>query len=133
MSDVRNPVTVVNESDRPIYVQAAQVVTTTATIANGASLSGAIDLSTGKLARIAMPASWTAANLTFQASYDGATYNDLYDQNGTEYTVTAAASRSILVPFADFIGIRYLKIRSGTSGAAVNQGADRTLNLVLVP
>lgn len=106
----------------------------TATIASGASLSGAVDLgSGGRAARIAMPAAWTTANLTFQASYDGITYNNLYDKDGVEYTAQAAASRSILLPVADWYGIRYLKVRSGTSAAAVNQGAARSLIIQAVP
>lgn len=120
----------------PLSVSAssATIATTTATIANGASLSGAIDLSAGRLARIAIPASWTTANLTFQTSADNVTFNDLYDSYGTEYTATVGgASRAIIIPLADFIGVRYLKIRSGTTGTPVNQGADRTLTLVLVP
>lgn len=111
----------------------AQVITKTATVALGESLSGAVDCSAGRAARISMPAAWDTANLTFQASADGVTYNNLYDSSGTEYTVTAAASRSILLPLVDFISIRYLKIRSGTSGSAVNQTAARTITLVLVP
>ena len=113
----------------------AQVITKTGTITNGTSLSGAIDCSAGRPSRIAMPSTWDSANLTFQASADGTTYNNLYDSSGNEYTVTAAASRSILLPLADFISIRYLKIRSGTSGSPVNQttSGDRVLTLVLVP
>jgi hypothetical protein len=114
----------------PLYVQPV-------TISNGTSLSAAVDLETtagigARLARIDMPAAWTAANLTFQASTDGVTYNNLFDSSGGEYTVTAAANAAIIVPLADFIGIRFLKIRSGTSGTPVNQAADRTLQLVLV-
>lgn len=112
----------------------AQVTTTTATITNGTSLSTGIDLGTARLSRIVIPAAWTAANITFQASADGVTYADLYDASGTEYTITVGgASRSIIVPLADFVGIRYVKVRSGTTGSPVNQGADRALTLVLVP
>lgn len=113
----------------PLYVLPA-------TISSGQSLSGAIDLESAgqgaRLARIDMPPTWTAANLSFQASYDGTTYNNLFDSGGTEYAVTAAASAAIIVPLADFLGIRFLKIRSGTSGTPVAQGADRALQLVLV-
>jgi hypothetical protein len=48
------------------------------------------------LCAIDMPADWDAANLTFQASYNtGGTFDDLYDQYGTETSVTAAADRYI--------------------------------------
>jgi hypothetical protein len=104
----------------------------TATIANGASLSGVVDLRNARLAGIVMPASWTAANLTFQTSPDGVAYNDRYDRFGVEYVVTAAAARSIQVPLDDFLSVRYLKVRSGTAGAAVAQGGARDVTLVLV-
>lgn len=103
--------------------------TTTVTIANGASLSAAINLAGEGVLSIRMPAAWTTANLTFQASTDGTTYNDVYDEFGTEYTVTAAASRHILVDPSKFAGATYLKVRSGTTGTPVNQGADRSLVL----
>lgn len=105
----------------------------TSTITNGTSLSGAIDLGAATLFGIQMPSAWTTANLTFQASTDGATYANLYDSTGAEVTVTAAASQFIVMAVPpQWIGLRYLKIRSGTSGTAVNQAADRTLQIVSV-
>lgn len=103
------------------------------TIANGGSLSGAIDLAGRTAIRLLMPAAWTAAVLTLQFSPDGVTYNNVYDSFGTEYTIQAAASRAILLVPADFLGVRYLKLRSGTAGAAVNQGADRAITVVSRP
>lgn len=103
----------------------------TASIANGASLSAAVSLETGRLFALQMPASWTTANLTFQASHDGTTYADMYDEEGTEVTVTAAASRVIVLEPARWLGIRCLKVRSGTSGSPVNQGAAREITLLL--
>lgn len=117
----------------PMPVGNSQVSATSATIANAASVTGAIDLGTGRLARIVIPAAWTTANLTFQTSYDGTNYADLYDASGTEYTVqVGGVSRAILLPIADWLGVRYLKIRSGTSGSPVAQGGSRTLNLAVV-
>lgn len=117
------------------YVASAAPGSAAAVILSGASLSAAIDLAEQRLHRIAMPAAWTAAGLTFQVSADGVTFNDLYNEAG-EYALTSSvvgASRSIVVDQAIFYGIRYLKVRSGTGAAAVNQGADRTLTLVTVP
>jgi hypothetical protein len=110
-----------------------EIAYTTATIANGASLSGAVDLGRYRLARIEMSAAWTAAAITFQVSRDGVTYYNLYDKTGTEYSVTTDASRGVIIPLTDFLGVQFLKVRSGTAGAAVNQAAERVLNLVLVP
>lgn len=99
------------------------------TIANGASLSDAVDLKNNRLSYIQMPGTWTTANLTFQVSEDGETYNNLYNDAGTEYTVTAAASQVLRLTLHDWLAVRYLKIRSGTAGSPVNQAAARTLRL----
>ena len=102
----------------------------TATIANGASLSGAVDLAGKTLLGIIMPATWTAANLTFQVSTDGITYYDLYDNIGTEKTILSASNRFIFTVPADWVGVRYVKVRSGTAGTPVNQAAARDIKLV---
>lgn len=99
--------------------------------AGAGGLTSGIDLKTRRLSRIAIPSGWiTATSITFQTSVDGVTFYNLYDSIGTEYAVTVAASRSVLVPLIDFIGIRYIKIRSGTAAAAVNQTGSPVLQLV---
>lgn len=102
-------------------------------IASAGSLSGAASLLGLSLCGIVMPASWTTANLTFQVSRDGTTFVNLYDKSGNEYTVTAAASRGIIVPWEDFALWRYVKVRSGTAGAPVAQDAARSLILMARP
>lgn len=106
------------------------LIRTPVTIASGQSLSAAIDLAGTTMLGLLMPASWTTANLTLQASADGVTFADVYTEAGSEKTLTAAASRFILLEPADFTGVRFLKLRSGTSAAAVNQGADRSITLL---
>jgi len=112
------------------YQPALQTVT--ATILGTASLSAAVDLMGGRLVGIQMPSAWTAAGLTFQASADGETYADLYDDGGNEVGGSAAASRYIVFDAgANFEGVRWLKVRSGTAASAVNQDATRTLTLAV--
>lgn len=108
-------------------------ITRTATIANGASLSDAVQLDGSALVGIVMPATWTAANLTIQASHNDSTYNNVYDELGTEKTIVAAASRYISLNPADFAGSDSIKVRSGTAGTPVNQAAARSVILVLLP
>lgn len=106
--------------------------TFSATIVSGASLSGAIDVAGTTLISIQMPAAWTAANLTFQGSADGSTYADVYNDSGDEYSIPVSASRFVMLDQVQnrFRGMRYFKVRSGTSGTPVNQGADRVLSLI---
>jgi len=103
----------------------------TATIASGTSLSPATGLGAKTLVGIAMPAGWDAASLTFQISIDG----------GTTWLEMAAFSAGIVASASNFIsvdptywrGLNNIKVRSGTSGAAVNQTADRVLTLLVRP
>lgn len=101
------------------------------TIPSGATgLSAEIDLVGLAVIEIVMPATWVAAALTFSGSdASGGTFTNLYDAAGGEYTVQAAASRRIKVPASDLLGDCFLKLRSGLSGAAVDQTADRVLTL----
>jgi hypothetical protein len=97
------------------------------TILNGASLSNAATVRGGLPAVIEMPAAWTAASLTFQTSGDGTNFFNLYDETGTEVSVTTDASRRIRLEPTHWAGLWQIKIRSGTAGVAVNQGGDRVL------
>lgn len=103
-----------------------------ATILSAASLSAAVDLQNMKLVGLQMPSAWTTANLTFQGSFNGTTFADVYDSDGTEVTVTAAAARYIILDPATFAAFRKIKVRSGTTGSAVTQSADRTIQLVVI-
>jgi hypothetical protein len=102
-------------------------------IANGQSLSGAVNLAGHLLVGVVMPSAWTTANLTLQVSRDASTYNNLHDFAGNEYTIVAAASRHILLDPSELAGAEWVKVRSGTSGTPVNQGAARVLYLVVRP
>jgi len=106
-----------------------------ATIAESGSLSAEIDLGAGRvLCAIDMPADWTAANLTFQASYNtGGTFDNLYDQYGTEKNITAAEDRYISLDDPAFwMGVRYLKVRSGTAASPVAQTREGGTVVTLV-
>lgn len=95
------------------------------------SISAEIDLGKGgKLQGIYMPAAWTTADITLQAaSSSGGTFLDVYDDAGTEASISAAASRYITLYPDQFAGVRFIKIRSGTTGTPVNQAAARSLVL----
>jgi len=105
-----------------------------ATIAAGAALSGPCALGALTLVGISMPATWTAAPLTFQVSPDGGTtWQELYDGAGNEITVTAAAGQFIILladPSYLWRGVNMVQVRSGTAAAPVNQPAGAMVNLV---
>ena len=111
----------------PVLIPAARV--------NG--LSDPIDLRGFAIKGIIMPPAWTAANITFQANnqeVDNGNYQNVVDSAGVEFTITAAAARYITFLAADHeraVALRFVKVRSGTSGTPVQQGADRYIILVV--
>lgn len=102
-----------------------------AVIANGASLSGEVDLGALDLVGIVMPAVWTAAGMTFQVSIDGGvTWVEHTTSAGAETTFTVAASQYVAVDPTLWRGVNAVKVRSGTLAVPVSQGQATTLNLV---
>jgi hypothetical protein len=109
-------------------------------IANGTSLSQAVDFRGFALKGIITPAAWTAAAISLQASADGQTFVPLVIDNGSVQTslIATVAVSSYYAPKTPsgtypFPMPRFIKIRSGTDGTPVNQGADRLFTLVVVP
>jgi hypothetical protein len=103
-------------------------------IASGTSLSAAVPLGSKVLIGIGMPAvGWDAAALTFQGSLDGGiTWLELMNDASAAISAAVAAGQFIMLStLFSWRAINHIKVRSGTSGAPVNQTADRTLTLVL--
>ena len=99
------------------------------TIANRASLSSVLDCSTtvSGIKRITMPADWTPAWLTFQASQDGTTFSDLYFPDGKLVVVTVVPGSTVVVK-GDVWRAAFFKFRSGPPNAPVVQLATRTFS-----
>lgn len=107
-----------------------------ATIATGAALSAGVGLGAKALVGIVMPATWDAAALTFQVSTDGGTTWQEMQSTSAVISFTAAASQFLAVDPALWRGVNMVKVRSGTSGAPVNQttgGTDRIVGLLVKP
>ena len=115
-----------------VHAASAYGVTRTAlTIPSGAAVpTSGIDLAGLTPVGIWMPSAWTTAVLTFSASADVSPRCEINDAYGGEVTAQAAASRRIALDPALFLGMPYLRVRSGTTGTPVNQAADRVLTLV---
>jgi hypothetical protein len=112
-----------------------EIDTVEVVIAAGQALSPEVDIGTKSLVAISLPPNWTAAGLSFQASFDGETWGELVDTTNTAITVAAVAiaggnPAQIAVNPAQWQGIAALKIRSGTSGAPVNQVNAVTITLI---
>ena len=118
-----------------VGILAPTITASTATIANGASLSDAVAVEAGKTVRgVIVPSAWTAAQISYKVSHDsGVTYTSLRDPAGNEHvngSTTVAVSS--FIPFPTVVGITHIKIMSGTNdGVAVNQGAQRLLTVLV--
>jgi hypothetical protein len=101
--------------------------TQTVTVAAGASLSGASTKISGqRLVGVMTASTWDAAKLTFQVSSDGTNYADLYSETAEYEVASVTGAAAVALDPAKFVGWDYVKVRSGTSGAATNQ-ADATI------
>ncbi len=110
-----------------------------ATIANGAAVSTAIDVSKLQLLGIAVvvPAAWTAADIGFEVSSDGTTWIPLQDDTGARIKiagVTTNASKAYIAPsgawaVGAFPYARLVSLNTST-GANANQAAERLLTFV---
>ena len=94
------------------------------TIPHNESLSDGADCSGGQIVRITVPQEYTPANLTFQVSSDGNMYNDLFDAQGNEITVSAKPNTGIVVGERWTRSINFIKFRSGTREHPVKQTKD---------
>jgi hypothetical protein len=94
------------------------------TIAQGESLSDGVDCSAGTIVRITVPQEFTDANLTFQVSSNGELYNDLFDDQGEEITVTATPDSGIVIEGRWVRSLAFLKLRSGSRDHPVVQRED---------
>jgi hypothetical protein len=120
-------------SDKTVAV-GAQALSVNVPIGAGANLSDVIDLGTARLIGLWIPAGWTSANLSFQASPDGVTFGEMTDDTGAAISVVAAASTFIIFSKpSQWLGVRYLKVRSGSSGAPVAQVSSEAIVLFALP
>lgn len=120
------------------------------TIANGASVSEGFDLEGDEVVGILTDAGWTAAALSFEAAinpksgeaavYGTGTYYAVHDDDGggQVQVATAQMATANIVLTRDTIlgklkGFQHLRLRSGTTAAAVNQGATRTIYVIAQP
>lgn len=109
----------------------------TVTIAAGESISTAVDKSHHSHIAIFLPADWTTAAITFLGSetFDGTYVQVLSATDVSEVAIPAVAASKVIVLDTEFlealIAIPFLKLRSGTQDAPVNQVAEASINIIL--
>lgn len=123
----------------------AQIAVLSCEIPANEALSGAVDIGAMNLVAIEMPEAFSGSTLTFQSKAEVSEHNinnaslieqdwdNVYDDAGNEVTVTVAANRVVVIGTATKAAIgalRFLRIRSGTSGAPFAQNPTRIIRLI---
>ncbi len=105
-------------------------------ILNGAALTESLDLGSGKLMGVHLPAALDGTKLTMQVSTDGSAWQDLYSAagnvaGGSEWEQPIAAGRAY--PLDGWIQTfsRLVRFRTGSSGSPSNQSAERLIAVVM--
>ena len=112
---------------------AANLFAQTGTIGAGASLSAAIPFDGTSLVGVFVPATWTAAALSFLISDDGVTFAVAVDQNGAEISILVQPGKRTVAPPLTVHSATAIKLRSGTSSAPVNQASAAAVTLINRP
>ena|SRR6188768_1874293 len=100
------------------------------TLPNGAATPTAgLRLGMDTLLAVRSPSTYDGTTMTFTVCDTLAgTYDTVYNEDGTAYTITLAASRFTPVDYTKFLGALYLKPVAGT-----NQTGDTILSLLVSP
>jgi hypothetical protein len=135
LNTIDSNISEMNNDSTPVTVTAGPPTSVAGLIANGESLSASIQVD-GKITGIVMPAAWTTAALTFQHSIDDSTFYNITDEDGVERSISStimgnSVGELVTLDLIDWLPAGYIKLRSGTSGTPVNQGADRTFGVIL--
>lgn len=99
-------------------------------IRNGQSQSDNVDLGGYRLVGLSIPATFEPTTVSFLASFDGSTWNPVFDANGTEVTATVSTSRRVVLSPANFYGLKWVRVRGGTAASPTTVAADRTVRLI---
>jgi hypothetical protein len=116
-------------------LQSSELTVLSCTIASGQADSSAIAASDLFCIGVILPAAWTSAGIGFAHSLDGVTYHDVYDDDGVVIKAQADAGRMIVfvsrpVPVKGSLQLRSV---NASTGADVNQAADRALSVLFMP
>jgi hypothetical protein len=107
-----------------------QPVGRTVTVTNGSTFSDAKNLGARTLLGLRFPSQFDGTTVTFLGcDTQAGTYDPLYSDDGSLYTVTCAASRYVAVDYTKFLGVLWVKVVTGTTQATT----DTIITLYLIP
>lgn len=108
-----------------------RVIERTVTILAGASLSEEINIGDAVLVGVQPDSTWTTAAISFLSRTENNALGDLKFEGTEVSALTIAAEEYVGFSPTKFPSIQFLQVRSGISGAAVNQVIDSIVTLVL--
>lgn len=109
---------------------ASGVAPTAVTIANGQSLSPASAIVAGDVVGVQTDAQWDAAGMTFQGSYDGVAYFNLFSQTAEVALASMTGAAMVALDPTAFRACMFLKVRSGTAAAPVVQNGATVVTIL---
>ncbi len=105
----------------------SQILTENVVITAGTSSSNGLSLGGCSLVGVVTPATMTSTSLRFEASFDGGTsYIPIENGAGGNISKTISGGEYIPLDAADFLGVNYLRIISGS-----NEASNRTLTVIM--
>lgn len=103
------------------------------TIVSGAVYSNIVNLRTTEtVVGVIIPSGFTVTPIGFLVSpyKDPSISPNTMAYNGAEYLASGVGSVQLVLDPSLFVGVRQLQIRSGSAGAPVAQGGNRTMVLI---
>lgn len=101
------------------------------TIAEGASMSDAVNAFDDSIIGLFTYGDWDTAVITFQVSYHGGTtYLPVYDSNGSELEIEFDNDQYVSLNPTLLPGVQHVKLQSGTTAIPVNQTAAVDIYIV---
>ncbi len=129
---------------QPVHLEPSRrLLFVDAVVPGGQNLSAAVNLRGYVLKGLMFPSDWTTADVSFQAARaESGEYLDVYGDNDQAVVVDVSGSSRYVVlsgyvgtanrGWAEALaGVDFLKVRSGTPAAPVNQVGNKTVTLIL--
>ena len=111
------------------------IISYSATIAAGESLSNAIDCGTDFAVGILMPTDWTAAHVSVLISIDGINFFDLFHLRANttspiEFKFNVVSNAVLAIDPNAMLMARFIKLRSGERDKPIPQEAARAFTII---
>lgn len=100
-----------------------------ATFAAGASVSDRILIENRAILELHFGTAWNAAQVTLQATRDGTTWLNVYDDSGSEVVIVAGANRLVRLSPNFPLGAAFVRLRAGTAASPSVQSTELTVGV----